>query len=228
MSLFKLPSRQTHAGASDLGGTTNQRLLLFAYGSASRFSQGSAAHCGNCCQDTWQEDGPFLPTFVIYWPKLAAAAEVVKGEHNACSALPVSGPGLHSTSRSRHWEWGKGEVRWLLYIKLRNLYVHLSVVVEMERNMLLLSSGCYLDCVAKRHLVKPCMDSWRQKGFLQCHMPMSPADPVLNQTPSHLLDNAHYSLILHAVLHLVCFSLSQLPFFLLSNWFQAWPALELI
>lgn len=44
--------------------------------------------------------GPFLPPFVIYWPKLAADAEVVNGEYDACSALLVPGPGLCSTARS--------------------------------------------------------------------------------------------------------------------------------
>lgn len=165
-------SKQTHAGASDFGGTTNQRLLLFAYGSASRFSQGSDAHCGNCCQDTQWEGGPFLPTFVIYWPKLAADAGVVNADHAACSALPGPGPGLHSTARSRHREWGKRKVRWLLYIKPRNLYFHLSVVLEMERNTLLLSSGCSLDCMAKRQLAGD------RRDLCAVVMLLSPADPL--------------------------------------------------
>lgn len=31
---------------------------------------------------------------LIYWPKLAADAEVVNGEHDDCSVFPSPGPGL--------------------------------------------------------------------------------------------------------------------------------------
>lgn len=72
--------------------------------------RGSDARCGNCCQDMRWEGGPLLPTFVIYWPKLAADAEVVNVEHAACSALPIPGPRLHATARSRHCEEVQGDV----------------------------------------------------------------------------------------------------------------------
>lgn len=38
---------------------------------------------------------------LIHWPKLAADAEAVNGEHDDCSALPSPGPGLCSTARKR-------------------------------------------------------------------------------------------------------------------------------
>lgn len=90
-------SKQTHAVTSDFGETTNQRLPLFAYGSASRIRR-----------PLWEllsghavGRSPLLPAFVIYWPKLAADAEVVNAEHDACSALPISGCGLCSAANSK-------------------------------------------------------------------------------------------------------------------------------
>lgn len=131
LGLFKLPSRQTYAGASAFGGTTNQRLLLFAYGSALRFGQGSDAHCGNCCQDMWQEVvlssqhlwfiGPNLQQMLRLWTE-----NMMLAQH--CSFLGLG----YAPQQGQVREWGK--VRWLLYVKMRNLYVHLSVVLEMERN----------------------------------------------------------------------------------------------
>jgi len=90
-------SKRAQTVTSDSGETTNQRSPLFAYGTALRIRR-----------PLWEllsghavGRGPLLPAFVIYWPKLTADAEVVIAEHDACSALPIPGPGLRSAANSK-------------------------------------------------------------------------------------------------------------------------------